>query len=83
MSVRRLSPRRVLFAWREQLVLFSLLVTAVYWCYGTQLSVFASTTADFYGTRNLEMNYGPAVHGFGHGRHSRPDDRGASVRRFG
>ena len=24
---------------------------AVYWCYGTQLSVFASTTADFYGTR--------------------------------
>jgi MFS family permease len=30
----------------------------VYWCYGTQLSVFASTTADFYGTRNLGMNYG-------------------------
>jgi OFA family oxalate/formate antiporter-like MFS transporter len=30
----------------------------VYWCYGTQLSVFASTTADFYGTRNLGINYG-------------------------
>ena len=30
----------------------------MYWCYGTQLSVFASTTADFYGTRNLGMNYG-------------------------
>ena len=30
----------------------------VYWCYGTQLSVFASTTADFYGTKNLGMNYG-------------------------
>jgi len=47
-----------LFTWREQVVLFYLLVTAVYWCYGTQLSVFASTTADFYGTRNLGMNYG-------------------------
>ena len=47
-----------LFIWREQLVLFYLLVAAVYWCYGTQLSVFASTTADFYGTRNLGMNYG-------------------------
>jgi OFA family oxalate/formate antiporter-like MFS transporter len=30
----------------------------VYWCYGTQLSVFASTTADLYGTRNLGLNYG-------------------------
>jgi len=47
-----------LFAWREQVVLFYLLVAAVYWCYGTQLSVFPSTTADFYGTRNLGMNYG-------------------------
>ena len=31
---------------------------AVYWCYGTQLSVFASTTADFFGTKYLGMNYG-------------------------
>ena len=30
----------------------------VYWCYGTQLSVFASTTADLYGTKHLGMNYG-------------------------
>jgi len=30
----------------------------VYWCYGTQLSVFASATADLYGTRNLGSNYG-------------------------
>jgi OFA family oxalate/formate antiporter-like MFS transporter len=30
----------------------------VYWCYGTQLSVFASATADLYGTRNLGLNYG-------------------------
>jgi OFA family oxalate/formate antiporter-like MFS transporter len=47
-----------LFLWREQPVLFFVLAAAVYWCYGTQLSVFASTTADFYGTRNLGLNYG-------------------------
>jgi OFA family oxalate/formate antiporter-like MFS transporter len=47
-----------LFIWREQTLLFFLLLAIVYWCYGTQLSVFASTTADFYGTRNLGMNYG-------------------------
>ena len=47
-----------LFVWREQAVLFFVLAAVVYWCYGTQLSVFASTTADFYGTRNLGLNYG-------------------------
>ena len=46
-----------LFVWREQAVLLYVLVAVVYWCYGTQLSVFASTTADLYGTRNLGMNY--------------------------
>lgn len=48
----------LLFAFREEIVLFYVLVAAVYWCYGTQLSVFASTTADLYGTRNLGLNYG-------------------------
>jgi OFA family oxalate/formate antiporter-like MFS transporter len=47
-----------LVLWRQQPALFFILVAAVYWCYGTQLSVFASTTADFYGTRNLGLNYG-------------------------
>jgi OFA family oxalate/formate antiporter-like MFS transporter len=47
-----------LFLWRQQPLLFFVLVALVYWCYGTQLSVFASTTADFYGTSNLGMNYG-------------------------
>jgi len=47
-----------LFLWREQALLFFVLVFVVYWCYGTQLSVFASTTADFYGTKNLGLNYG-------------------------
>jgi OFA family oxalate/formate antiporter-like MFS transporter len=48
----------VWFAVRTDVPLFYALVVVVYWCYGTQLSVFASTTADFYGTRNLGMNYG-------------------------
>jgi OFA family oxalate/formate antiporter-like MFS transporter len=47
-----------LFVWRQEPVLFFVLVACVYWCYGTQLSVFASATADLYGTRNLGMNYG-------------------------
>jgi OFA family oxalate/formate antiporter-like MFS transporter len=47
-----------LYLLRAQPVLFFVLVALVYWCYGTQLSVFASTTADFYGTKNLGMNYG-------------------------
>jgi OFA family oxalate/formate antiporter-like MFS transporter len=46
------------FVFRENAVLFLALAAAVYWCYGTQLSVFASTTADFYGTKNLGLNYG-------------------------
>jgi MFS transporter, OFA family, oxalate/formate antiporter len=47
-----------LFLWRSEVVLFYALVALVYWCYGTQLSVFASTVADFYGTKNLGLNYG-------------------------
>ena len=48
----------LLFAFREEVMLFYILVAAVYWGYGTQLSVFASTTADLYGTKNLGVNYG-------------------------
>jgi len=33
-------------------------VFLVYWCYRTQLSVNASTTADFWGTKNAGLNYG-------------------------
>lgn len=47
-----------LFLLRTQALPFFLLIFIVYWCYGTQLSLFASTTADFYGTRNLGLNYG-------------------------
>lgn len=48
----------MLFVLREQIVPFYVLVMLVYWCYGTQLSVFASTTADFFGTKYLGQNYG-------------------------
>ena len=47
-----------LFIWREQAILFYLLVAIVYWCFGAQLSVFATTSADFFGTRYLGLNYG-------------------------
>lgn len=33
-------------------------VFVVYWCYGTQLSVNASTCSDFWGTKNAGINYG-------------------------
>ena len=47
-----------LFLWRAQVVPFFVLIALVYWCYGTQLSLFASTTGDFFGTNNLGLNYG-------------------------
>jgi OFA family oxalate/formate antiporter-like MFS transporter len=35
-----------------------IMLFVVYYCYGTLLSVFPSTTADFFGTKNLGVNYG-------------------------
>ncbi len=58
MIVASAAAMPALSAWRQDAVLFYVFVAAVYWCYGTQLSLFASTTADFYGTRNVGMNYG-------------------------
>jgi OFA family oxalate/formate antiporter-like MFS transporter len=37
----------------------------VYYCYGTQLSVYASTSADFYGTKHLGLNYGILILAWG------------------
>jgi OFA family oxalate/formate antiporter-like MFS transporter len=47
-----------LYLWRQDVVLFFVLLCVVYYCYGTQLSVYASTSADFYGTRYFGFNYG-------------------------
>jgi MFS transporter, OFA family, oxalate/formate antiporter len=38
--------------------LLYVMVFVVYWCYGTQLSVNAATTSDFWGTKNAGINYG-------------------------
>src|SRR5258708_12964177 len=48
----------ILYAVGANVTLLYILVFAVYWCYGTQLSVNASTTSDFWGTRNAGINYG-------------------------
>jgi OFA family oxalate/formate antiporter-like MFS transporter len=47
-----------LFTLRESLPFFYALLAVVYYCYGAQLSVYASTSADFYGTKNVGFNYG-------------------------
>ena len=48
----------VFYLFAGQVVLFYLLLAVIYYCYGTLLSVFASTCADFYGTRHMGVNYG-------------------------
>ena len=48
----------VFYGFAGQVVLFYLLLIVIYYCYGTLLSVFASTCADFYGTRHMGVNYG-------------------------
>ncbi len=42
----------------DSLVLLWPLLFIIYYCYGTQLSLYASTTADFFGTKNVGTNYG-------------------------
>lgn len=48
----------LLYLLQTNLLAFSVLVFVVYYCYGTLLSVFAATSADFYGTRYMGTNYG-------------------------
>src|SRR5216684_8453343 len=48
----------ILYAVGANVTLLYIVVFAVYWCYGTQLSVNASTTSDFWGTKNAGINYG-------------------------
>src|SRR5881392_2676664 len=72
-----------LFIWRTEAAAFFVLVALVYWCYGTQLSVFASTTADFYGTRNLGLNYGVLFTAWGAAGTLGPGIAGRVFDRFG
>jgi OFA family oxalate/formate antiporter-like MFS transporter len=48
----------LLYLTGSNVALLYVMVFAVYWCFGTQLSVNASTTSDFWGTKNAGMNYG-------------------------
>lgn len=48
----------VLYLVGSNVTLLYVTVFVVYWCYGTQLSVNAATTADFWGTKNAGINYG-------------------------
>lgn len=48
----------ILYHVGNNIALLYITVFAVYWCYGTQLSVNASTTSDFWGTKNAGVNYG-------------------------
>ncbi len=48
----------ILYAVGSNVVMLFVLLYIVYWCYGTQLSVNASTAADFWGTKNVGINYG-------------------------
>ena len=48
----------MLYVWREELVAFYVLLFLVYYCYGTQLSVYTALAGDFWGTKYLATNYG-------------------------
>ena len=48
----------LLYVLGSNLAFFVLGVGAVYFCYGALLAVFAATSADFYGTKHLGVNYG-------------------------
>jgi MFS transporter, OFA family, oxalate/formate antiporter len=48
----------ILFLARKDVTFFYLSLSVVYYCYGTQFSVYPSLSADFYGTKNMGLNYG-------------------------
>ncbi|MGZ5424282.1 MAG: L-lactate MFS transporter [Candidatus Aminicenantales bacterium] len=48
----------LLYLTGSNVAMLYIMVFIVYWCYGTQLSVNASTTSDFWGTKNAGINYG-------------------------
>ncbi len=47
-----------LYVFREDITFFYALLYVVYYCYGTQLSVYTALAGDFYGTKYLSTNYG-------------------------
>jgi OFA family oxalate/formate antiporter-like MFS transporter len=47
-----------LYFLREEVAFFYPLLFLVYYCYGTQLSVYTALAGDFYGVKYLPTNYG-------------------------
>jgi OFA family oxalate/formate antiporter-like MFS transporter len=47
-----------LYVFRQELLAFYVLLFFVYYCYGTQLSVYTALAGDFWGTKYLATNYG-------------------------
>jgi MFS transporter, OFA family, oxalate/formate antiporter len=48
----------LLYLWRQEVLAFYVLLFFVYYCYGTQLSVYTALSGDFWGTKYLATNYG-------------------------
>jgi OFA family oxalate/formate antiporter-like MFS transporter len=48
----------MLYLWRDELLAFYVLLFFVYYCYGTQLSVYPALAGDFWGPKYLATNYG-------------------------
>ena len=48
----------LLYLLGSNVLFFVVGVFVVYYCYGALLAVFAATSADFYGTKHLGVNYG-------------------------
>jgi MFS transporter, OFA family, oxalate/formate antiporter len=48
----------MLYIRREEIIAFYVLLFFVYYCYGTQLSVYTALAGDFWGTKYLATNYG-------------------------
>jgi OFA family oxalate/formate antiporter-like MFS transporter len=47
-----------LYVVRQEVTLFYVFLFLVYYCYGTQLSVYTALAGDFFGTKYLSTNYG-------------------------
>jgi MFS transporter, OFA family, oxalate/formate antiporter len=64
-------------------VLTFVMIFVIYWCYGTQLSVNASTTSDFWGTKNAGINYGMLFTAWGVAGYFAPRVGGALFDNYG
>ena len=55
----------MLYLERTHVLIFFALLFVVYYCYGTQLSVYTALAGDFYGTKYLATNYGTLLLAWG------------------